>query len=523
MKYTIEEFKKGDKAVKIENEEQWNKLNKVHKLTSRFRGNYYYSNKETFWSTSSKSELEDYNIEVLQFSQLVFKDDFIVGCWYKNLGSQKGHIGKFEGFLYDYPLTMSVSEYIYNGELKGGEINFTSDYKYAEVCLISEIKQYLPEGHVDLIEKEVFVLPEKWFIRTTPETRVILVKWRGGDYSGFEDESVLISDQYWIYVKHVTPEYKEITFEQFVKYVLKQENTMNTFELPKYWYIVVTEENKDILSNWRFKDKNFKLNIGTIVGTCSKYPDEKCHNYNKDEDWKDSIEITFEQFKTNVLKENTMNTFGLKIGDNLPKEIISKWEKMNLNRYVHEWENGSAGFCSDRTIVSFEIHEGIPAFLVSNTVDVYLKCEGFLEFKNNNMKKMVIGYKLIKPQYREAALQIVPNSVYLKTGISKSGCSYIDINVGTTYKLLKQAGVLDLWFEEVYVEDPKLPKIDEHQGLVTGGTLVNTHLKWGCTEISIDVIKHLLKLEVTKIELKGVTINSNQINTIEKFIEYHKL
>jgi len=44
-KYTIKEFAEGKKAVKIENEEQWNKLNKVHKLTTKYCGPYVYNNK----------------------------------------------------------------------------------------------------------------------------------------------------------------------------------------------------------------------------------------------------------------------------------------------------------------------------------------------------------------------------------------------------------------------------------------------------------------------------------------------
>lgn len=76
------------------------------------------------------------------------------------------------------------------------------------------------------------------------------------------------------------------------------------------------------------------------------------------------------------------------------------------------------------------------------------------ELKNleNNMEnKEIIGYKLIKPEYKEAATRIVPDSNYLVNGIGGiSNKQYIEIGKGTTIELLKKAGVLDIWFEPVY-------------------------------------------------------------------------
>ena len=79
-------------------------------------------------------------------------------------------------------------------------------------------------------------------------------------------------------------------------------------ELPEIWYVKVTEENKDILSKWRFgKDSLLKLDTFHITGMYFSYDGklEKGHN----PEYKTKLfgkEITFEQFKKWVLKENVV-------------------------------------------------------------------------------------------------------------------------------------------------------------------------------------------------------------------------
>ena len=150
--------------------------------------------------------------------------ELIKGKWYKNLGEMQDHIGKFDGW---YNLTiMSVSEYIYSGKLRGASVCFTESYKFAEECPLSEIQQYLPDGHPD---KE-FVLPEEWYVKCISQEEANTV------------ETYLFGNQIDnIYLpKYITnkgvsgpghhPSYykgwscKEITYEQFKKHVLKQDN-----------------------------------------------------------------------------------------------------------------------------------------------------------------------------------------------------------------------------------------------------------------------------------------------------------
>lgn len=151
--------------------------------------------------------------------------ELIKGRWYKNLGRRGDHIGKFSGW-YDLEC-ISVSEYIYRGELKGPSECFTRDYKFAEECPLSEIQQYLPEGHPD---KE-FVLPEKWCVRDCEEVS----KWasrvfgcgcfvNSSKYLCVKVEKFPNFDSYCFYSKESASNYTEITFEEFKKYVLKQDD-----------------------------------------------------------------------------------------------------------------------------------------------------------------------------------------------------------------------------------------------------------------------------------------------------------
>ena len=86
---------------------------------------------------------------------------------------------------------------------------------------------------------------------------------------------------------------------------------------------------------------------------------------------------------TNLTQPN-QETFGLKIGDNLPQDVINSWAKENNNYYPKsedKWFQGfGSDFISDRTIQGFEMLDGQLGFLVSGTADVYLKAEGFKEF-----------------------------------------------------------------------------------------------------------------------------------------------
>lgn len=73
--------------------------------------------------------------------------------------------------------------------------------------------------------------------------------------------------------------------------------------------------------------------------------------------------------------------YGLKVGDILPEDIINKWPKNDAHYYFTEWKKSKACFIGDRKIKSFKVLNGILGFEVSGTSGVFLKAEGFKEFK----------------------------------------------------------------------------------------------------------------------------------------------
>ena len=85
-----------------------------------------------------------------------------------------------------------------------------------------------------------------------------------------------------------------------------------------------------------------------------------------------------------------INTYGLKVGDKLPADILNKWSSSGTNYYQKDeslfWRacsssfSGFIGFIGDRKIESFKVIDGTLGFLVSSTDNVYLRAEGFKEF-----------------------------------------------------------------------------------------------------------------------------------------------
>jgi hypothetical protein len=87
------------------------------------------------------------------------KPKFVIGKWYKNLGEEKKHIAKFNGFINEI---FSSSSHIYKGDFYGDNCsNFTRSFENAvEIPVTSpEIQEFLPPNHPDKIkEKEVFYI-----------------------------------------------------------------------------------------------------------------------------------------------------------------------------------------------------------------------------------------------------------------------------------------------------------------------------------------------------------------------------
>ena len=177
---------------------------------------------------------------------------------------------------------------------------------------LEEVQQYLEDGNPDKVKipeipgkpydvttiPQEFILPEKWCVKaSTQEEDNILINWRGGRHADALGSSYMLSDKMW---SPNNDGFKEITFEQFKKYVLKENTPVQLTEnsLPEKWQIKVTPENRDMVAGWRTSEwlsaKGYCVNK---VETCDHvgfwFP-EKQENY---------TEITSEQFKKYVLKQ----------------------------------------------------------------------------------------------------------------------------------------------------------------------------------------------------------------------------
>lgn len=261
-KYTTKEFAEGKKAVKIENEEQWNRLNKAHALCDFMEdlSNIYYTNKDSW---ERQSYLSNLGWEVLEFSQLDFEDEFVVGSWYEfTQNFEKGELyAKFshkdDRFWYSEKIS----------KRNGFEVKKDWARLSVEPVLVtdlSEIQQYLPEGHKDLIKKDTFVLPEKWYIKSTPETAESIYTFiNENSYKYYPISALNLADKitYVCYPKYNDKHqnigdetYKEITFEQFQQFVLKTTKTME----------------KEILE-YKLKFAEYIKDANTITGTSTDY------------------------------------------------------------------------------------------------------------------------------------------------------------------------------------------------------------------------------------------------------------
>ena len=123
--------------------------------------------------------------------------------------------------------------------------------------------------------------------------------------------------------------------------------------------------------------------------------------------------------------------------------------------------------------------------------------------------KKIIGYKLIKPEYETAVLKLV-NSSYDKLDTDKRG--YDLYQDGCFIQMIKNAGVLDLWFEPVYEEKKKLPTINGHEGKIVGNFIIYGS---NCAKFHKDFFRHLNTINDYNItgnrKIESITLGTTQV------------
>ncbi len=120
----------------------------------------------------------------------------------------------------------------------------------------------------------------------------------------------------------------------------------------------------------------------------------------------------------------------------------------------------------------------------------------FEQFKQYNMEKQIIGYKLIKPEYESIAssIGIRGNKKSFITSVDYKETGLLPVEgYSKTINNLKEAGVLDPWFEPVYEEEkPRLLNLGSRNVEIILGKEnvieVRGHL------ISIQEIKNILNI-----------------------------
>jgi|688.fasta_scaffold00478_141 hypothetical protein len=147
-------------------------------------------------------------------------------------------------------------------------------------------------------------------------------------------------------------------------------------------------------------------------------------------------------------------------------EIIKNWTKDHSDYFISYPDNA---YDSDKRYHSHS--KNIDKEYVKITMEQFKK----YVLKEINMKK-IIGYKLVKTQYRIACENIV--NVNVNWNKDKSFAEIMINNPNEYYiEKLTEAGVLDLWFEPVYEDDKIMLDNSKYEIIIANGaTIIDGHV-----------------------------------------------
>lgn len=372
------------------------------------RGFDYY---REYFKPSTKEAFEDQNKpkeEVLVFGK------FKIGSIVVSLNRADSH--RIEGTLVKI-LDKSKKTLLWYTGLDGKDVNSsTIDWRQAseEECKafeqgITNIKDIKPVEE-NLVGRYLKVLPnakkpEKYLLITNqhPEhgenyftkeypNQWMDIKWRINKQHfelmpvGFTPESE-VKEDYSFYVKY-TIDFTEDIFDKLVSWCNSKKHKDSR------WYSCFSNKYQDFKVQKHFW-VNFKMNCkhGSFCGVNNNPQGYKRLSLSELCDL-----IGYKQ----QVKEESINTYGLKIGDKLPEKVINAWAKTVgscHNNTESKFYIKDTPFIGDRTISSFKIIDNNTGILVSGTEQVYLKAEGFKEFMENFDKPKV---NLIKDKWYSA-------------------------------------------------------------------------------------------------------------------------
>ena len=181
------------------------------------------------------------------------------------------------------------------------------------------------------VVKEEFVLPEKWYVILNSENRETLNKWRKTDSELYNDcdYECIKYDKYGTSLNNINDylqDYQEITFEQFKKYVLKEETVEKRIiePLPQFKVIETIETITKVENN-----EGNQFFIGDVVKSL-------------DSDQKGEItKFRYSADKSNII---AITTFQCNNGIGIDK--IEHYIKSKINYEILEYKTESGISCN---------------------------------------------------------------------------------------------------------------------------------------------------------------------------------
>lgn len=221
--------------------------------------------------------------------------------------------------------------------------------------------------------------------------------------------------------------YTDILISELLEDILKSAFPEDLFDLK---YLKINEYYHNDGAGWDYSGYNAKnlpiINLSDIE--MKKYTLEDCINN------KIAIHVHTEE-ELNVLR------------------VKSKYNIHHVN--FSGFNDGiEVFFQKDRTFSWNDYVDGF-YFIKEGTWDrrYATKCIDFSELKLQNEMEEIIGYKLIAPEYKEAALSICNTVANWENSLKEYD---IKINQTGYINKLKKAGVFDKWFEPVYAPQYKI-------------------------------------------------------------------
>ena len=197
------------------------------------------------------------------------------------------------------------------------------------------------------------VFPAKWYIERTKDNHQVINDWfnkKINHYSYCTDYSGFITFDFTVpYVRPSLP-LTEITFEQFKKYVLKEEDKKE-FVLPEKWCVKRTSENYEVIND--YFNKGCNINTYEAKNAYMHYPNHRTNvgflngNHSASNVYSGYTEITFEQFKQYVLKTTP-------VMDNKRKLTIQNYRKI-YNVACPKWKTKLQDMYGKEFAISDEI------------------------------------------------------------------------------------------------------------------------------------------------------------------------